>query len=55
MGKSKYVCGQCGRTSNLPDFCCGTVMLQKGSYFCKDCGTSADAAGECCGQPMQQL
>lgn len=55
MGRPKYVCGQCGRTSGLPDFCCGRSMAQKGSYLCKSCGAAASVAGECCGQPTQQV
>ncbi|MDT3700369.1 MAG: hypothetical protein RO469_13230 [Thermincola sp.] len=55
MAKAKYVCGQCGRTSGLPDFCCGRTMVQKGNFYCKSCGSSTAIAGDCCGQPMSQL
>jgi len=52
---AKYACPKCGKTSELPDFCCGVPMAQKGSYACKSCGSSSPVKKMCCGEEMQQV
>jgi len=52
---ARYVCRNCGRVSNLPDYCCGRSMLARGSFYCPDCGNSASSPGNCCGRSMRQV
>jgi len=50
-----YICRECKRTSNLPDFCHGQAMLIQGSYVCDNCGRVSSLPGSCCGQEMSRV
>jgi hypothetical protein len=52
---SRYTCAQCGKSSGLPDYCCGKPMLPRGSYACKSCGLSSSRPQPCCGQDMVRI
>jgi DNA-directed RNA polymerase subunit RPC12/RpoP len=50
-----YICRECHRHSNLPDFCHGQAMIQEGSYVCDNCGSVSQAPGTCCELEMRQV
>lgn len=50
-----YICSECGKTSKLPDFCCGKSTVRQGTYLCKTCGNSSTVEQECCGTSMSKM
>jgi len=50
-----YICSQCGKTSRLPDFCCGKSTVRQGSYLCKTCSNTSSIEQECCGTNMVKM